>query len=215
LDGNSIINTPPQQSDKDYTPKPANEWIESGDEKRHAGDLYYDKSTGFCYRWLYEEKDNESTYYWIRITDSDITNALAAADKAQATANGKMDYFMPEAGKHPAPPYKVGDLWINATYEDKSVKYINALLVCIQKNENTNYEDFSINDWTTAADYLTNEELILFKDEYNTLISNIQSQVDNKADTYYQPNDPSINWTTLEEKEKHVGDLWRCTAEIK
>lgn len=50
--------------------------------------------------------------------------------------------------------------------------------------------------------------------DYAKSLSDLQSQVDGKAETWYQSTDPSSSWTT-DEKKKHVGDLWLCTANIE
>lgn len=44
-------------------------------------------------------------------------------------------------------------------------------------------------------------------------LESLQDQVDGKAETWYQNTDPSTNWTTSEEKEKHLGDLWQYTGD--
>lgn len=49
--------------------------------------------------------------------------------------------------------------------------------------------------------------------DYAKSLSDLQSQVDGKAETWYQSTDPSSSWT--DEKKKHVGDLWLCTANIE
>lgn len=54
---------------------------------------------------------------------------------------------------------------------------------------------------------------------FNSLIHEItdaiQTQVDQKAETWYQSADPSLQWTTPEEKREHVGDLWHNTDNNK
>lgn len=64
---------------------PASTWATDQLRKQHAGDVYYDTSTGYSYRW--GSTDGE-TYAWSLIKDSDITKAIADAAKAQSTANG-------------------------------------------------------------------------------------------------------------------------------
>ena len=49
-------------------------------------------------------------------------------------------------------------------------------------------------------------------DYIDNLKNDLQTQLDNKAETWYQATDPSINWTTEDQKALHVGDLWHCTA---
>ena len=61
---------------------PAIEWTTTALKDEHLGDLYYDNDTGFAYRY----RINTGVYSWLRLTDSDITQALAAAAAAQVTA---------------------------------------------------------------------------------------------------------------------------------
>lgn len=49
-------------------------------------------------------------------------------------------------------------------------------------------------------------------DYIDNLKNDLQTQLDNRAETWYQATDPSINWTTEDQKALHVGDLWHCTA---
>lgn len=37
-------------------------------------------------------------------------------------------------------------------------------------------------------------------------------QLDGRIQTYCQPTDPSVDWTTTEEKDKHIGDIWYDTT---
>jgi len=64
---------------------------------KHIGDLYYDRDTGYGYRFAYEDivdiPDEGVIFSWIRITDVDITKALGDAANAQASADGKVTMF--------------------------------------------------------------------------------------------------------------------------
>ena len=82
---------------------PASQWTTTTDKDNHIGDLYYDKDTGYAYRFML---DNGS-YVWTRISDEDISAAMAAASDAQDTADGKRRVFITQ----PVPPYDTGDLW--------------------------------------------------------------------------------------------------------
>lgn len=82
---------------------PASQWATTTDKDNHIGDLYYDKDTGYAYRFML---DNGS-YVWTRISDEDISAAMAAASDAQDTADGKRRVFITQ----PVPPYDTGDLW--------------------------------------------------------------------------------------------------------
>lgn len=94
---------------KDYEPSlqnyPASEWTTTEERKKHEGDLFYWKSKGYTYRFF----QDGATWKWQLVQDTDITQAMAAAEKAQDTADGKRRVFVVT----PQPPYDIGDLWTN------------------------------------------------------------------------------------------------------
>ena len=83
---------------------PTSEWEETS-YNTHLGDLYYDTSTGKAYRFGV----SGNTYAWIGIVDADVVEALAVANAAKDTADGKRRVFTTQ----PIPPYDNGDLWFN------------------------------------------------------------------------------------------------------
>ncbi len=91
----------------DYEPslqnEPAAEWTTTEERKKHEGDLFYWKSTGYAYRFM----QDGAVWKWQMIQDNDISKALAQAEKAQDTADGKRRTFVAQ----PSPPYDIGDLW--------------------------------------------------------------------------------------------------------
>lgn len=95
----------------DYEPTllnyPASEWTTTAERQKHEGDLFYWKSKGYAYRFF----QDGATWKWQLVQDTDITQAMAAAEKAQDTADGKRRVFVVT----PQPPYDIGDLWTNGT----------------------------------------------------------------------------------------------------
>lgn len=87
------------------TTPPVTEWTEE-EYKNHIGDLYYDKDTGYAYRFMLDSETNE--YGWVQVVDSATTEALAKANAAQDTADSKRRVFLAP----PLPPYDNGDLWL-------------------------------------------------------------------------------------------------------
>ena len=85
---------------------PASEW---GEDKYnvHLGDLYFDKETGYVYRFYLDSENN--VYGWLKIEDTDTTEALALANSAKDTADNKRRVFLAP----PLPPYDNGDLWFD------------------------------------------------------------------------------------------------------
>jgi hypothetical protein len=91
----------------DYEPSlqniPASQWTTTEERKKHEGDLFYWKTTGYAYRFM----QDGATWKWQLIQDNDISKALATAEKAKDTADGKRRTFVVQ----PSPPYDIGDLW--------------------------------------------------------------------------------------------------------
>ena len=108
---------------------PANEWTTDDEKDKHIGDLYYDKTTGHGYRFMYD--DEEEVYLWTILTDEDVTEALRLAAQAQETADGKRTVYSVWGAwmKNNVNTLEVGDLFIPAanttqggvTYKAKKV----------------------------------------------------------------------------------------------
>jgi len=112
---------------------PASDWTTTEDKNNHLGDLYYDQDTGYAYRFI---QDN-SSYSWLKIEDSDVAEALAIANAAKDTADSKRRVFVVQ----PTPPYDVGDLWI----------YNQELYRCQTSKDST--QSYESNDWIKATKY--------------------------------------------------------------
>jgi hypothetical protein len=117
------------------TNEPAKDWSTDEDKNKHLGDLYYDTSTGYCYRW----QNQNGIYSWSRITDTDVTKALEAAKNAQDTADHKRTIFVDT----PTVPYEIGDLWVQGDSGD--------ILRCMTARKST--EAYSASDWEVASKY--------------------------------------------------------------
>lgn len=113
---------------------PASEWSES-EYANHVGDLYYDRDTGYAYRFLLDGQTGE--YKWCELMDNDVAEALALANAAKDTADSKRRVFVAT----PYPPYENGDLWFNN----------QEIYICqISKTEGEVYAD---NDFIIATKY--------------------------------------------------------------
>lgn len=141
---------------------PASGWNTDALKIQHLGDLYYDNDTGTAYRF---SKNEQGAYYWNVITDDAITKALAAAQKAQDTADGKRRVFTSQPTVQQI--YDIGDLWVNATY---GTQYSNDLLRCVTHKDAG--AAFNIEHWTLASKYTD-----------DTLANQVKTQVDNLSTT--------------------------------
>ena len=119
---------------------PASTWNTTVLKNAHLGDLYYDTLTGYSYRW----QVISNVYSWVRLTDTDVTKALADAAKAQDTADCKRRVF----GAQPIPPYELNDLWVQGTTGD--------ILKCTTARENGIY---IAGDWKKASKYTDDTKL--------------------------------------------------------
>lgn len=98
-----------------------------------------DKTTnpdaGKSWRWVKEE---DGTYKWTLIADSDAVKALQEAARAQDTADAKRRVFVVT----PTTPYDVGDIWTQGEGGD--------IMRCIESRATGNFES---SDWDKASKY--------------------------------------------------------------
>ena len=196
---------------------PSTHW--NADEKlKHDGDLWYNTSSQKTY--IYNGSAWEET-------------KSNPPDEVFDTIDGKAQIFV----RQPVTPYAVGDLWFDSASSD--------IMTCIYSRESGN---FNAGDWQKRNKYTDdsyaqeiNAELNEFISNYQDEITEIQSQIDKKAETWYQSTDPSLQWTDTEsdqlqdttgasifdttgativtiyesEKALHDGDLWHDTTNNK
>ena len=179
---------------------PASQWATDTEKEKHLGDLFYivdnEEYGGQAYRWA---KINNA-YTWDYVEDTATTKALADAAKAQDTADSKRRVFI----STPVPPYDVGDLWVGDTSSD--------LMRCQTARQSGTYVS---TDWIKAVKYTDDSALNTFiSGEYSDTIEDLQTQADQKAETWYQATDPSSVWSSTD-KQNHKGDLWYNTSDQK
>lgn len=181
---------------------PAMSWKDDATKKAHNSDLFYNTNSKKGWQWTYDEETKTGS--WVEVTDKDTLDTLEAASKAQDTGDGKRQVFTADAskGEHPEPPYDTGDLWFNG--ED--------ILVCTVAR--TASDKYNASDWVKKDSYASKDDM---KNYVNGVTKDMQDQIDSKAEQYfyaYDPtldNEPAKSWTTDEEKEKHVDDLFYNT----
>ena len=172
----------------DYEPTvdnaPANTWNTDELRSEHIGDIFYDIKNNHSYRW--------TGTTWIQIKDADFNEAMKAAkaadDKAGAAgdlADSKRRIFYSDTT--PTKPFDKGDLWIKRV-GDKTETWV-----------------YNGTDWVKSDDKALND----FKNAINEELAGIKGQLDGKAETWYQVDDPSTDWT---DKASHEGDIWYNTS---
>lgn len=179
---------------KNQADKKAETWYQSTDpstgwtaaEKQiHTGDLWYNTSDEKTYIY------NGSAWELTKTTPPDeVFDAI----------DGKAQIFVSQ----PKPPYSVGDLWFNSATSD--------IMTCIYSRESGN---FNAGDWQKRNKYTDDSALQNFlSGEYLETITELKTQADKKAETWYQGTDPSTSWNATQ-KTEHEGDLWYNTSNQK
>lgn len=161
---------------------PAVDWVTEQEKNNHLGDLYYDKDTGYAYRFTLEN----SEYKWIKLTDSDVTEALALANAAQDTADSKRRVFVTT----PSPPYDVGDIWF---------KNDTDLYRCRSSRASGNFNEI---DWIIATNYTD--------DTYAMNVEAVLNQFKQTVETNYAT---KVQLETT--KESIIGSVESITTEIE
>ena len=193
---------------KDYT---------TDEKEKHLGDMYYNSTTGYAYRYdkSVEEVGGEevTTYFWQIIRDTGITQAIADAAAALGLAETKAKIFTTTAGTLPTPPYKINDVWVNATYPANGSTYSNEILKCVTARAQG--ATANIADWAKASKYTDDSSLQNFiSATYDPTIAGLTEQVDRKIESWFQSADPSADWyddtqtPVLDVRADHVGDMW-------
>lgn len=168
----------------DYEPtlqnKPASDWTSATERKKHIGDLFFNKTTGYAYRFM----QDGATWGWTLVQDTDITKAMKAAEDAQDTADHKRRVFVTK----PQPPYDIGDLWSQSEDEGGDI-----LTCTVSRAKGASYVQ---SDWQKLNKYTddTKAEEAL---EAASLARNMTMQLDND----YQgiPVDSDGNYTEFPE----------------
>lgn len=170
--------------------EPASLWTTEEQKAMHLNDTFTNLESGYSWRWTV----NGGVYGWTEISDTATVKALVAAGQAQDTADQKRRVFVAT----PYTPYDEGDLWVQGETGD--------IMRCSKSRASGN---FVSSDWVKASKYTDNSALEAFiQGDYKNQLASIQSQMDKRAETWYQVEDPSLQWTTDALKQQHVGDLW-------
>lgn len=132
--------------------------------------------------------------------DNDLVNLgylnkrLEQTEKTVNENNKPVSQTLKNYSAPPNPPY----------YKDSLLCYGNKIYKC----NNTKLQGvFSWSDWMiVATDDTTINNFV--NNVYEVDKIQIQEQIDNKVQTYYQNEDPAREWATDLEKSKHIGDYW-------
>jgi len=202
-----------------YTPTrsnlPASEWIADGTEAEHIGDTFTNTAldgddAGKSWRWLEQE---EGTYDWQQIADSDAAKALALAGQAKETADGKSRTFLVKPSN-----YSKGDLWIVGSDFVPSGYAIGSLL-CASASSTT----YVASHWSEKVRYTddttANEAMTLAgtaketADDASASASAAQTSADNAQATANEAKANAASASTLAQNAKTAADNAKTAAD--
>lgn len=137
---------------------------------------------------FYDTKNNHSYRWtgsaWSMIKDADFDEAMKKAKDAEDLADKKRQIFYSDTTPTGADR---GDLWMK------------------QVGNKTEVWVFDGTNWVKSND----KALADYSEAINKELEGIKGQLDGKAETWYQADDPSTNWTN---KTSHEGDIWYNTT---
>ena len=137
---------------------------------------------------FYDTKNNHSYRWtgsaWSMIKDADFDEAMKKAKDAEDLADKKRQIFYSDTTPTGADR---GDLWMK------------------QVGNKTEVWVFDGTNWVKSND----KALADYSEAINKELDGIKGQLDGKAETWYQADDPSTNWTN---KTSHEGDIWYNTT---
>lgn len=214
IDG--VINTWFYDGEPSLLNVPANSWLDDTTKLAHVGDLYYDKTTGYGYRFAYEDivddPDMGIIFSWVIISDVDVVKALADAAKAQDTVDGKRTIYggatipLPSRVNGSATIYVAeGDIWIPSANVASYVA--GEVYRCTNPSSTPTVWVLATRYTQYVTDWITNT--------YAPAVSSIQMQIDKKAEIFYQSTSPRISYTNIPDNvtyNSYVGDLWKDTS---
>lgn len=135
--------------------------IEWEDKSEHIGDFYYDKDTGYAYKFIFEE----DIYLWEQQSDSNLIQALALTNAELDTVDGSRRVFLTT----PSPPYDNGDWYVDENSD---------LYICQISKPST--EQYDVNDFIIASKYTDDTKamevagkLTIVSGQVTTIIKNL------------------------------------------
>ena len=169
---------------------PSEDWSDTTTKNNHKGDMWY------C-----SDSSDVTHYgkYWIWNGTSWDEMKTEPPQAVFDRIDGKAQIFV--GTSNPTVPYHKGDLWFINSESD--------IMTCVKTRTSGLYD---ASEWKKYNKYTDDSTFNNFFDgEYKTNLANIQGQMDKKAETWYQNDDPSTAWKDTTTKNNHVGDMWYCS----
>lgn len=186
---------------EDYVPTatnlPASEWVTEADKNMHIGDLFYVdnealEEDGYCYRWQLVD----GVYGWVLLRDSAVTKALEEAKEAKDLADNKRRIFVAT----PAPPYDVGDMWVQGSSGD--------ILRC--NAAKAKGQAYAASDWILASKYTDDTKANQAIDMVNGTVASVDVEYALSASSTTPPE--ASAWSTVAPEWVNGKFMWSRTT---
>lgn len=201
---------------------PAEEWNTDSKKQQHVGSLYLVTSDGGSEQagQYYRFEQNGDQFGWVLVQDSALAKALADAAAAQAAADQAIaDAEAAQAAADAA--QGTADEAAAAAEAEAAQAY--ALAVAQAAIEATNLANQALE---AAKAYADQQFRDFINGEYLETLEQLKEQLDQKAETYYQPDYPHLSWSNTiagiaiagvsvvgATWADHKGDLWYRTTD--
>lgn len=177
--------------------------------------------------WTADEKKEHTNDYWYNTKDRKVYIYNGSAwveadimppDMVFDEIDGKSSTYVSQ----PDPPYYEGDQWYTG-----GTAGVGTVKVCVRTRETGVYTE---SDWKKLDEYINegtatsvsqqtlqkwvDETYKAFADSTGKSLTELESQVDQKAENWYQATAPGTNWTE-DEKAAHKNDYWFNTTDQK
>ena len=178
---------------------PAIEWE---DKSEHVGDFYYDKETGYAYKFIFEE----DIYLWEQQSDSNLIQALALTNAELDTVDGSRRVFFTT----PSPPYNNGDWYVDSNSD---------LYICQISKPST--EKYDVNDFIIASKYTDDTKamevagkLTIVSGQVTTIIKNLDIISQTIEDNRYYIDETGAKILITEKMSQVVQTVSKLESEI-
>ena len=180
---------------------PSSAWTNDEDKAEHVGDLWMDISAnGGKKTYIYQNTGTSDSpnYQWVE---------QFVPDEVFDEIDGKAEIFVEKPTS-----YHERDMWII----ENGISSSDLPAGCVAGDiviSSTDSTSFNKAHWSKKDRYTDDSSLNAFiSGTYADNLQEIQTQIDGKAETWYQNTDPSTVWTTTALKNQHEGDIWHNSS---
>ena len=171
----------------------------------YVGDLWFNTTNDKSYTYVKVTNSSNGAKYDYKWVETD-----GVPDEVYDLIDGKATIYVSKPSQ-----YNVGDLLIpNSDFTVSNITFIQGKVY----KANATATSFSASDWVEIK-YTDDTSLNAFiNGDYASALEDINTQIDGKANTFYQSTKPRTEYTNVKDNatyNSYVGDLWFDTSNNK